>query len=188
MTWGQLNNDMASRSMFGAQTLRVLEPWWTVRIELDALNEFDADDLLVFAMSLKGQQNQLSLWNVARPAPLGTMRGSPVLSNAHTANESVLRITGGTANGTLRKGDMLGIGSGLTQRLFMVQAAITLNGSGAGTVSVLPGLDNDFAISTPVVWDKPKCLFRRTENRTEWTYETIMVSGLSMEFVEDPRS
>ena len=188
LIWGQLRNDLVSRSAFGSQTLQITEPWWTARISLERVSEDQADALLGFAMSLEGQKNQLALWNVARPVPRGTMRGSPSLSAGIAAGATSWPITGGTAGGTLRVGDMLGIGSGLAQQVVMVQAPLTLNGSGAGTVSVLPAARNAFASSTALVWDKPKVLFRRLDNKLEWAYATIIVSGFSMEFVEDPRT
>jgi len=174
--------------MFGSQTIQIAEPWWTARLTFGSVNEFSADELYALVMSLEGQKNQLALWNMARPAPLGSMRGSPVLSGAILAGVTVLPITGGTANGSLRAGDMLGIGSGLTQQVCMVQAPITLNGSGAGAVQVLPAIRNPFTISTAVVYDKPKVLFRRVDNKVEWTYTTINVSGFALDLIEDPRT
>jgi hypothetical protein len=188
LSWGQMRNDMASRSMFGSQTIQLSEPWWTARLVLPKENEDSADEVYQLVMSLQGQKNQLALWNIARPVPRGSMRGSPVLSGAIVAGATSLPITGGTSGGTLRVGDMLGIGTGVTQQVVMVQAPVILNGSGAGTVSVLPPVRNAFATSTAIVWDMPKALFRSVDNKVEWSYSTITMSGLSLDLVEDPRT
>jgi len=174
--------------MFGSQTIQITEPWWTAKLSFGPVNEFSADELYTLVMALEGQKNQLALWNMARPVPLGSMRGSPVLSGAIVEGVTVLPVTGGTANSSLRAGDMLGIGSGLTQQVCMVQAPITLNGSGAGSVQILPAIRNPFPISTAIVYDKPKVLFRRVDNKVEWVYSTINVSGFSMDLIEDPRT
>jgi hypothetical protein len=44
-------------------------------------------------MQLRGKTNQLALWNIARPVPLGTMRGTMTLSSAAAQGATSLSIT-----------------------------------------------------------------------------------------------
>lgn len=97
----------------------------------------------------------VTAWHFAREAPVGTMRGSPTLSATASRGNNTLAITGGTASGTLKRGDMLGAGGWL----FQVAADITLNGSGAGTVSIVNRVRATIASGTALVWDKPTANF-----------------------------
>jgi hypothetical protein len=108
-----------------------------------------------FLASFRGQVRTIDLWHFTRPAPRGTMRGSPVLSANAAQGAASLSITT-TANATLLAGDMIGVG-GL---LLMVQADAQANGSGAMTVTIVNRLRKALTSGAAVAWDKPTAPFR----------------------------
>lgn len=189
LSWAQNRNDMEFRSMFGAQALEVSSPLWSAGLEFGDMLENDAGALQTLMMQLRGRTNQLALWNFARPAPLGTMRGTMTLSADAAQGATSISITAGVGQAakTLLAGDFLGIGSGLTQQVVMVTADATSNGSGVISISIEPPLRNAFAAGAAVTWDKPKALFRRQSSKAGWDYQSVLASGFSLDLLEDTR-
>jgi len=87
-------------------------------------------------------------------------------------------------NLTLLAGDLLGIGSGSKQQVVMVTQDATSTGQGNITVNFEHPLRNGFPAGTPVVWDKPKALFRLRQNRPGWEQERARVKGLKLDLIE----
>jgi hypothetical protein len=127
------------------------------------------------ANQLAGGVERVRCWHFARPVPLGTMRGAPTLSSTASRGNTSLAITGGTANGTLKAGDMLGAGS---FELFQVAADITLNGSGAGTVSVINRVRNTISSGSAVTWDAPKAEFISPSMLGMASYRPAILEGM----------
>jgi hypothetical protein len=189
LNWSQSRLDVAFSSIFGSQSVEVSPPLWRVELESDRISELDSGAWQSLLMKLRGQTNQLELWNLARPAPLGTMRGTMTLNTAAAQGDVVLSIIAATeATKTLKAGDMLGIGSATTKQVVMVVTDATADGSGIISVTVEPPLRNAHLIAAAVTWDKPTVLFRRTEADVGWDYESIFASGFSLSLIEDVRA
>ncbi len=190
MTWSQQRNDIEFRSMFGAQAIEVSAPLWAVSLEVTTKRDSDpmVGEWKTLLMKLRGRVNQLALYDMGRPVPLGTMRGAMTLSVAVVQGDTALNIvaTGGNAQ-TILKGDMLGIGSTITQQVAMATADATSDGAGNILVNIEPPIRNAFSIGEVVTWDKPKALFRRTDSKVDWDYSSIFVSGFSLDLLEDWR-
>lgn len=188
-TWCQERNDIEFRNSFGAQALEVSTPLWSSMITATQYLERDSGIWQALMMQLRGRTNQLSLHNTARPAPLGTMRGTMTLNLAAAQGDTSLSITGGAGEAatTLLKGDLLGLGTGLTQQVVMIVADATADGSGVISVTVEPALRNAHLIAAVVTWDKPKVLFRRRDSRAMWEYENIKAAGFALDMLEDVR-
>lgn len=141
-------------------------------------------------LQIAGKTNQLSVWNLARPAPIGTMRGTMTLNASAAQGATTLAIVASGENAkTLLQGDLLGLGSGTTQQVVMVTADATSNGSGVISVSTEPPLRTAFAGGAAVTWDKPKALFRVTQSKSSWDYSPgVIVSGFALDLIEDWRS
>lgn len=189
VTWAQTRLDLAFNSIFGSQSVEVNPPLWEVSLESDQMYEADAGAWQSLLMQLRGQTNQLSLWNLARPAPLGTMRGTMTLNTAAAQGDTTLSIIEATqAATTLKAGDLLGIGTGITQQVVMVISDATADGSGIISVTIEPPLRNAHLLAASVTWDKPSALFRRKQSQASWDYELTMASGFSLDLIEDCRS
>lgn len=184
LTWGRASSDIRSRSVFGSQTVAVAPSRWTASLAPTPKYEADAGALQAFILSLDGEVNQLAMWNLARPAPLGTMRGTMTFSGAHAQGATTLVIAATGQNGTtLKQGDWLGFGSGTTQQLVMVMADASADASGI-TVSIKSPLRNAFANGAAITWDKPKALFAQAQAKATWDYSAGIVSGFALDLIE----
>jgi len=190
MTWAQQRNDSEFRSMFGAQAIEVSAPLWAVSFEVTTKRDSDSmvGEWKALLLLLRGRVNQIALYDMGRPTPLGTMRGAMTLSIAAAQGDTFLNIVAAGENAkTILKGDMLGIGSTITQQVVMATADAISDGSGNILVNFEPPIRNVFPIGEPVTWDKPKALFRRTDSKTGWDYNSVFVSGFSLDVLEDWR-
>lgn len=145
-----------------SQSIDLLGEFWVCQMELPASrNEGKGAAMEAFFERLRGRVNLLSLWNLARPVPRGTMRGTPTVSGAVTQLADVLNIQS-TAGATLLAGDMLGVGGQVSR----VMADATANGAGlfAG-VEIWPRARLAVASGAAVSWDKPTIDFRLTDGQ-----------------------
>ena len=191
MSWSQQRRDLAFDSIFGSQAVEVSGPRWMVSLAAPLMKEADAGAWQALLLRLAGKTNQLEVWNQMRAAPLGTMRGTMTLSGNHAQGAAALIITAGAgqAGTTLNAGDLLGLGSGITQQVVMVLDDATANGSGVITVNINPALRGAFSSGAAITWDQPKALFRATSSRVDWEYaagKIVKIGGLDL--VEDWRS
>lgn len=157
---------------------------------------------------LLGPVHRVAMWNLARPIPIGTLRGGqtiPVVNGAlapvTVVNASLQPVTvvGGfpalsaaAASGantitmfgppgrTLLPGDMLGIG----QQLVRVVAPVVFSGAGTAVVEFLPRLRAAAPIGTAVVWDKPTATFMLMSDGVPTVHRPAMFEGASVEMIE----
>ncbi|MFA6121923.1 MAG: hypothetical protein WCT35_04920 [Sideroxydans sp.] len=189
-TWGQQRRDLSFNSLFGSQSVGISSPLWMVSITSSNSKESDAGAWQSLLLKLSGKVNQLELWNVMRPSPIGTMRGTMTLNAAAAQGDVALSIIAASeAAKTLKAGDLLGMGSGTTQQVVMVLDDAVANGSGVISVNINPALRNAFAGGASVVWDKPKALFRQSATKASWDYaQGRAVGGMSLDLIEDWRA
>jgi hypothetical protein len=188
-TWSQTRLDLAFDSVFGSQGVEVSPPLWDVVISSPEMFEQESGEWQALLMKLRGQTNQLELWNHGRSTPRGTMRGTMTLNIAASQGDVVLSIIAATeATKTLKAGDLLGIGSASTKQVVMVMADATADGTGVISVTIEPPLRNSHLIAASVTWNKPTILFRRKQSQATWDYKNIMASGFSLDLIEDFRT
>lgn len=152
-----VTNQVVNESPQGGdeQVVDRLNDRWQCSLTLPVRKHADAAAVEAFLASFRGQVNWISLWHFVRPAPRGTMRGSPTLKlNADQGASSITVDT--TAAATLKAGDMIGVG-GL---LLMVAEDCTANGSGTLVVPLVNRIRTAQTLGTAVVWDKPTAAFR----------------------------
>lgn len=130
---------------------------------------------------LKGPTHQIALWNLRRPAPQGTMRGSPVLASsvAQLANTATITTTAGA---TLKAGDHIGISG----QLVRVMADATANGSGALAIEFMPRARLAWSSGAAVTWNKPTANFMLKSDSVPVTYRPGMFDGSSFDLIEVP--
>ena len=115
------------------QTVELPGARWVIVMTLDPVEWAEQAEREALFAQIAGQANRVALWHMVRPAPRGTMRGSPTLSAAATAGDTSLSITT-TAGATVLKGDMVKIGSQLVQST----TDATADGAGALTLPIAP--------------------------------------------------
>lgn len=188
--WGQLRSDLSFGvgGVFGTQTVWIGHPLWRVSFEAPDDLESDSGEWASLCMNLEGATNQLAMWHKGRPVPRGTMRGTMTLNSSASQGTTTLSIVASGQNGkTLLNGDYLGLGSGQTQQVVMVTSNAASDGSGVISVNIKPPLRNTFLASDPVTWNKPKALFRCQTKEWGADYSAAIVSGFSLQFIEDWR-
>ncbi len=185
-TWAQQRNDIEFRSVFGFQANEVSGPLWSVMLESTIGLEANSGEWKALGMRLQGKNNQLAMWDLARPVPLGTMRGTMTLNTAAAQGATALSIiASGQSAKTLLQGDLLGIGTLLTQQVVMVVADATSDGSGIISVTTEPALRNAHLIAASVTWDRPKALFRRVDSKYGWNNYGPVAEGFTLDLLEN---
>ena len=183
-SWAQQRNDFEFRSAFGAQALEASAPLWLSAIMATPKRPELWQALM---LQLRGKTNQLALWNMGRPQPKGTMRGTMTLGTTAQGATALTINAAGQAGKTLLAGDYLGVGAGLTQQVVMVVADATASGAGVVSVVTEPALRNAFASGAGVTWYRPCALFRRKDSTSKWDYEPGVIKGMSLDLIEDWR-
>lgn len=99
--WAKAYRAVVGNSLFGSQSQEAASPVWEV--ELSGVPQYwrEAVETEVFFESLNGYGNQLELWNLIRPVPLGTLRGNgaPFTLAANVAQGATsMQLRAGTSN------------------------------------------------------------------------------------------
>ena len=188
---GQQRYDIdESSDATGAQAGRLLGPprWMLSITSPDVLPAEDAVVWESLLLRLRGRINHFAMYDWARPAPRGTMRGALTLSGAHAAGSPTLVITGGggQAGATLLTGDWLQVGTGIgTSQLVKVMSDATANGSGVISVAVESPLRRAYGSGAGVTWDRPIAYYKAASASSQWDYQTMnLQSGFAFDGLE----
>lgn len=156
------------------QAVDLMSEMWRMQADLpDGTDKLIGGEIEAFFDRLKGQANQVALWNFRRPAPMGTMRGSPTLSASAAQLANTVNISG---SGTLAAGDMLGIGG----QLCRVMVATTL----PAAVEIAPRLRAAVSSGAAVTWDRPTANFILASDGAPVDWSPGSYSGPQVEFME----
>lgn len=187
--WKKAHRAAVFASIFGSQSMEGAGPLWEV--DLTGVPQYwaEAHQMMAFLESFDGYKNQLELWNLVQPVPLGTMRGTMVLSADAAQGAKTLSIGAGSgqAGTTLLKGDLLGLGSGITQQVVRVAENATADGLGVISIQIGTPLRNAFASGAAVTWNKPKALFRQKTLNEGIEYQAVIGQPWSLSLIEDWR-
>jgi hypothetical protein len=119
--------------------------------------------------------------------PQGVATGTPVCNGAQGAASQVLNTKGWThsVTGILKAGDILQIGSGLTQRIYYVCRDVNSDSSGDASVQIYPCLrDSGVTDGQAITLSNPQGCFRLLNNRREWSVDNAMLYGVAFSLVE----
>jgi hypothetical protein len=166
-TWDMLGDRMVlSLTMPGASLL-------------DALHYAGEIESLLWRLTARG--DRVRCWHFARPEPLGTLRGAPLLQVGASTGTAALVLATGQPGATLLAGDMIGVGS----QLFMAAANATAAGDGLMTVQTVQRARKTIAGGTPVVWQRPRALFVAGGASADVHYAERWQDGAAVELIED---
>ena len=160
-------------------------PRWTLSLSSpDNIADSDMDVWRAMLVQLRGRVNHLSIWDYARPAPRGTMRGTMTLSGSHSIGATTITVfASGQGSATLKAGDWLQIGSGLTGQLVMVMADATAS-TGTITLTCEHPLRAAYSNGTSVTWDKALGHYKAM-SAPSWTRENgLLESGATIDLIE----
>lgn len=102
--------------------------------------------------SLRGGANRLLAPHFGRPAPRGSLQGTPRLASTVSPGAGELLLK--DCNGTLLAGDFIGLGG---QLLMVGEDAVPVDGK--MTVSVHPAVRQAQSINALVQWNRPEILW-----------------------------
>jgi hypothetical protein len=142
----------------------------------------------VLLHALRGRVNQLAVYDMTQPEPLGTARGSWTAGGAG-AGSATMQIAAGSAQAgrTLLAGDWIGVNQqSVGRQLLHVQADAVADSNGTLTVVFEPVLRIAVGIGSAVAWQRPTCLMRRVSDETAWSgHPGDMQGGFSLDLMED---
>lgn len=161
------------------QTVDLLAWQWYAIVTLPPAFLRDSGKHEALINSLAGGADTLALHHMARPQPLGTMRGSPTLSATAAQFANSLAITT-TAGATLKAGDMIGVSG----QLFQVNNDCTADGAGALTVPIVNRSRRSITSGASVLWDKPTAEFYMMDPRARSVYTPGFGASQTIELVE----
>lgn len=183
----QISFDMIENSdPSGDQAVRLFgPPRWKVSMSASAyLNLEAAGKWEMMALQLRRGVNVLGVWDPLRLYPRGTMRGTLSLNVSAAAGDTQIVLAG--AVGTLKQGDWLQIGTGVsTSQLVKVMDDVTAVGTLAA-VTFEPALRVAHASATAVTWDRPVFYAKSVGKSTKWQYYAgnSLETGFALELLE----
>lgn len=161
------------------QAIDLLNDRWLMTCEITPRLKANGAAIEAFIGSMRGQTNTTSVYHFARPAPLGTVRGTLTLNASAAQGASSIVVTGcSPATGTLLAGDMLGV-SGLLLMVASDCAAV----AGIITVPITNALRKALTSGTAVTWDKPS-MTARILATSDVGYEPGIANGVTFDFGE----
>ena len=170
------------------QVYRHQGEWWESEVSLPPMKQDIAKKWVSALVSLRGVFGQLYLGDFdARTAngSASTSAGTPLVNGAsQTGNTLSIDGAPASASNYLKAGDYIQIGSGIDQRLHMVVADASSNGSGEIDLSIEPALRTSPSDNTAITVASPKGVFRLASNETNCDANAISVYGVTFAVVE----
>jgi hypothetical protein len=163
------------------QSKQLAAQYWTLECEYTPLDRSEAAQVMAF---LNKQNNSLESFDVVIPQysrPAGTVAalgGTPVLSVAANAAigataisvdfDTITSSSVSDATKTFRAGDFIKFTN--HNKTYQISDDVTINGSGAGTINIFPGLYTAITTSHDVTyWNVPFTVFN-TETTQEYQF------------------
>ena len=158
---------------------------WTTTVTLPPMNREDTSAWQVFFMQLHGRYGTFLLGDPDSKTIRGGLSSTINVNGAHSVGAYSVAIEGANASTViLKKGDYLQFGSGATQKLHMVTADCTSNGSGQATVEIEPPLKTALANDSAIVYSSTKAVMRMDSNELSWNADEVSIYGISFSCTE----
>lgn len=160
--WEFEYNEVESRSMFGSQSIGIGIPVWRVSFQTVKSSNLVAASTEAVIAKLRGKANQLALYHIGKPAPLGTLRGTNTVFASAAQGATTITLTCSSPTGsTLLVGDLIGFGVNYDQQVVRVTDNAVVDIDGRITFNFEPGLRVALSPGATATWDKPRALFRQ---------------------------
>ncbi len=162
ITWRQRHNSRMSVSpLSGAvQTISLPGMRWGLTLEWPQQSYADRAIVEGLLTLLSGQEHRLSVGDLARPVPAGTINLSGVTMSAAAQFDDVVTLNGCGNGTTILRGDWLGVVTSAGAQMLQVATGGTANSSGViSNLMVRSRLRGSVAAATAVVLTNPKALF-----------------------------
>jgi len=141
---------------------------WTIEVSYPLLTRQEAAPFFAFLASLRGQNGTFLFGDTLLSQPLGTGSGTPKVNGGAQTGNKVLVSDGWSASQVVLKGgDLIQV----DQRIYMVLADVTSDGSGNASIDVFPRLRSHLD-NASIVTSNPQGLFRLSDDQS-----TIVEAG-----------
>lgn len=176
--WSLVSNTQTFNSPLSraVQTVEMPGARWKASFMMENLTEADSALVQAFLVKLGGRAGRFYLHNFARPAPRGTLTGTPLVKGGSQTGTSLL-IDGCTVGATLLTGDYIAVNG----ELKMVVADVTATGAGEMTLTIGPPLRSAPADNAAITLLKPTATFMLANDESGWN----TAPGLRSSFVID---
>lgn len=153
---------------------------WTTTVTLPPMNREQAVQWQVFFMQLHGRFGTFAMGDPDAKTIRGGCTGTINVNGSHSVGAYSVAVEN-TPNSTVifKTGDYIQFGSGATQKLHMVTADCTSNGSGQATVEIEPPLKSALANDSAIVYDSAKAIMRMDSNDLMWNANKVSLYGIS---------
>ena len=153
---------------------------WTTTVELPPMKRDEAYAWQVFFMQLHGRAGTFLLGDPDSKTIRGGLNSVINVNGVHSVGAYSISVENATASTVIFKaGDYIQFGSGATQKLHMITADCTSNGSGQATVEIEPHLKTALANDSSIAYANTKAVMRMDSNELSWTADQISVYGIS---------
>jgi len=153
MEWGSIKAGVQHRSPFNGSVESVEFPGerWRASLSFNLGTPDMAAQAEAFFARVAGGSERVRLRHFLRPAPMGSMRGTPTLNASAARGDLQLLIN---TTGTLKAGDFFKVGG----QLFQAFADCSPSGS-VLTVPLVQRVRAALSSGAAVTWDRPTALF-----------------------------
>ena len=153
---------------------------WTTTVTLPPMLRETATAWQVFFMQLHGRHGTFLLGDPDAKTIRGGLNSTINVNGAHSVGAYSIAIENATASTLILKvGDYIQFGSGASQKLHMVTADCTSNGTGQATVEIEPPLKSALSDDSAIVYSNTKAVMRMDSNELSWSADQISVYGIS---------
>jgi len=149
--------------------------WLEMEIVLPPMRQADAALWIAFFLKLNGAAGTF-LMGETNHSNRGTCITATV-NGAHTARAKELSLNNMTVGGTIKAGDYIQLGTGLTSRLHKVLNDVTADGSDEAVLDIYPALRTDYSDAAATVLVNPVGLFRLASNEMPYEVSAGIVYG-----------
>lgn len=165
---------------YGSQASDFGGSQWATTVKLPPMLREDAVAWQVFFMQLHGRLGTFKLGDPDGRTIRGGCTGTINVNGSHSVGAYSVAVENAPNSTVIFKtGDYIQFGSGATQKLHIVTADCTSNGSGQATVEIEPPLKTALADDSTIVYANTTCIMRMDSNDLSWNADKVSVYGIS---------
>tara|TARA_R110002050_G_scaffold134997_2_gene257578 strand:+ start:341 stop:967 length:627 start_codon:yes stop_codon:yes gene_type:complete len=165
---------------YGSQSADLGGSQWATTVQLPPMKRADAVAWQVFFMQLHGRMGTFKLGDPDSKTIRGGLDSVINVNGTFAVGAYSIGIENATASTVIFKaGDYIQFGSGATQKLHMITADCTSNGSGVATVEIEPPLKTALANDSSISYTNTQAIMRMDSNELTWNSDKVSLYGIA---------
>lgn len=170
---------------YGSQSADFGGSVWQTTVKLPPMKRDQAVQWQVFFMQLHGRLGTFKIGDPDAKTIRGGLDSTINVNGTFSIGAYSIGIENATASTLIFKtGDYIQFGSGATQKLHMVTADCTSNGSGVATVEIEPPLKSALANDSAIIYSSAQMIARLDSNDSTWSADHLNLYGISFSCTE----